>query len=373
MKNLFYLTLAVALFTASCKQEGRVTGVKLDKKDVELAVGESIDLKAIVIPLDATEKTVYWYSENQECVTVDKNGNITAIAPAPSARIEVSTKDGNFKDYCTVKVIQLLPVLTTNEVTTFTSATAILGGNITNAGAPPYTERGICYSTTSNPTINNNKTPISGSGSGSFNKEITGLAANAKYYVRAYAINNEGTVYGNEVNFTTLGNISYILGEYRAKGYSYFFKEEEWDVIIKKDETDVSKVWIRNFAYEGGASTYIYATVNPEKTEIRIPMGQATIKSEDAFLTGWFVFYNEDGSEDLSRPDEDYDIPDGYNMVVYINDDGNKVTLTLPPIYEFGSYETSSGLWYDLLIPYSKANGGYDNSKPMITLTKKNK
>ncbi len=97
-----------------------------------------------------------------------------------------------------------LPTLTTSAVTSYTSTTAVMGGNITNAGTPTYTERGVCFATTHNPTTSNNKTAISGTGTGTFSASVTsGLAANTLYYVRAYAINSAGVAYGSEVSFTT--------------------------------------------------------------------------------------------------------------------------------------------------------------------------
>ena len=53
-----------------------------------------------------------------------------------------------------------------------------------------------------NPTIANSTTN-NGTGTGSFTSSITGLTANTIYYVRAYATNSVGTVYGNQVSFTT--------------------------------------------------------------------------------------------------------------------------------------------------------------------------
>jgi len=97
----------------------------------------------------------------------------------------------------------VLPTLTTNAVTTFTSTTATLGGTITNAGTPAYTERGVCYATTQNPTTANNKTPVTDSENSNFSTGVTGLTPSTTYYVKAYAIHTDGTVYGNEVSFTT--------------------------------------------------------------------------------------------------------------------------------------------------------------------------
>ena len=96
-----------------------------------------------------------------------------------------------------------LPILTTNAVTTIGTTTAILGGNIINAGIPRYTERGVVYSIMPNPTIADNKTVIAGSGTGDFSTNITSLTEGTTYYVRAYAANTEGVAYGEQVRFTT--------------------------------------------------------------------------------------------------------------------------------------------------------------------------
>ena len=118
-----------------------------------------------------------------------------------------------------------LPKLTTNVVTIFTDTTASLGGNISRTGRPPYTERGVVYATTPKPTIVNNKTSITPSETGSFNVDVSGLSANTRYYVRAYAINSEGTAYGAQVRFTTtaIPTTSYILDDGSAEtNFSYF-------------------------------------------------------------------------------------------------------------------------------------------------------
>ncbi|MGJ7031021.1 M64 family metallopeptidase [Niabella hirudinis] len=100
------------------------------------------------------------------------------------------------------KIIKILPVLTTNVVNV-SITTATLGGNITDAGTPAYTERGICYATTEKPTTANNKHVVVGSGTGNFSVIVTGLTENTTYYVRAYAVNSDGTVYGEQVSFKT--------------------------------------------------------------------------------------------------------------------------------------------------------------------------
>jgi hypothetical protein len=95
-----------------------------------------------------------------------------------------------------------LPTLSTLNASNITFNSAIVGGNVTNDGGAPVTQRGVCWSTNQNPTLANNNLII-GSGLGSFNDTITGLSGNTTYYVRAFATNSSGTAYGNQISFTT--------------------------------------------------------------------------------------------------------------------------------------------------------------------------
>lgn len=114
----------------------------------------------------------------------------------------------------------LASILTT-AVASITGTTAVSGGTIFNDGGSPITQRGICYSNTPTPTTANT-TVISGSGTGSFTSNLSGLSPTTTYYVRAYAINSAGTAYGNEVSFTTDVNIVSNSGAgVTFDGYTY--------------------------------------------------------------------------------------------------------------------------------------------------------
>jgi hypothetical protein len=101
----------------------------------------------------------------------------------------------------------------TNPITNITETTATGGGNVKSDGGFPVTARGVCWSTSSNPTTANSHT-TDGSGIGAFVSNLTGLTANTPYYVRAYATNSKGTMYGNQVNFTTTSGAFYIGQSY---------------------------------------------------------------------------------------------------------------------------------------------------------------
>lgn len=92
--------------------------------------------------------------------------------------------------------------VTTSGVSDITSGSATCGGEVICEGGSPVTARGVCWGTAVNPSLSGQHSQ-DGSGAGSFVSLITGLAATTTYYVRAYATNGEGTVYGENRQFTT--------------------------------------------------------------------------------------------------------------------------------------------------------------------------
>ena len=95
------------------------------------------------------------------------------------------------------------PTLTTSAVSDITVSSATSGGDITSDGGAEVTARGICWGTTTNPDISGNYTS-DGQGAGSFVSNLTGLTSNTLYHIRAYATNEAGTSYGEDVTFTTI-------------------------------------------------------------------------------------------------------------------------------------------------------------------------
>jgi hypothetical protein len=94
-------------------------------------------------------------------------------------------------------------IVTTNSIYSITQNSAYCSGNISDDGGATVTERGFCYSTnTTSPTISNSKIS-SGTGIGSFYRNITQLSSGTTYYVRAYSVNKAGVSYGNTLSFKT--------------------------------------------------------------------------------------------------------------------------------------------------------------------------
>lgn len=102
-------------------------------------------------------------------------------------------------------------LLTTTAASLITATTATSGGNISSDGGSPVTARGVCWDMSTNPTTDNSYT-TDGIGTGVFVSRISGLIPDTLYYIRAYATNNSGTSYGNEVSFTTLSGSGFTCG-----------------------------------------------------------------------------------------------------------------------------------------------------------------
>jgi uncharacterized protein (TIGR02145 family) len=109
---------------------------------------------------------------------------------------------GNEITFSTIKAST--PDITTSEILSIAQKSALCGGSITCDNGSSVVARGLCWSLDENPTTSDSKSS-SGSGSGDFSSLITGLEVNTSYHVRAYATNREGTAYGNDLVFTTIG------------------------------------------------------------------------------------------------------------------------------------------------------------------------
>ena len=145
-----------------------------------------------------------------------------------------------------------LPEVITHEVTDFNHFYAIGGGEVVANGGLDIIRRGVCWGTSPNPTIYGNVL-TAGTGMGEFECRITYLYGNTTYHVRAFAANEAGVSYGNDVEFTTLphpntapeGAIPALFSvsetqqvffskgnlQYQASTGKWRFAEHQWDFV----------------------------------------------------------------------------------------------------------------------------------------------
>jgi uncharacterized protein (TIGR02145 family) len=165
-----------------------------------------------------TDRGVYWGTAQNPVTTGTKiqigsgegsfNTNLTGLTPNTNyyvmafATNSIGTSYGDEVSFTTLPLT--VPELSTTVASSITQTTAISGGNITYDGGTAVTARGVCWSTSVNPTIADNHTS-DGPGTGIFISNLKELTINTKYYVRAYATNSIGTNYGDEIFFATKG------------------------------------------------------------------------------------------------------------------------------------------------------------------------
>ncbi|MGL4484533.1 MAG: Ig-like domain-containing protein, partial [Anaerovoracaceae bacterium] len=86
-----------------------VTSLELSEKDIKLKIGEQKDLGVTILPEDASNKSVIWSSSNENIISVDSTGTITALSGG-SAIITVRSTYGNIVDTALVSVDKNIPV-----------------------------------------------------------------------------------------------------------------------------------------------------------------------------------------------------------------------------------------------------------------------
>jgi hypothetical protein len=243
MKRLFnyFLLFSFVLYMGACKKTGTnipvglasltTAGISAIVKDSAKSGGTiTADGGAAV-----TARGVCWSTSvnptTSNSKTTDGTGtgtftsSLTGLTAATTyyvrayATNSVGTAYGTQVSFISAAISTVLATLATSVVSAITTTTASSGGNVTSDGGAIVTARGVCWSTSSNPTISDSKTS-DGTGSGSFTSLITGLTANTTYNVRAYATNSAGTAYGNSISFTTKTSLPISPWQMRSSGVS---------------------------------------------------------------------------------------------------------------------------------------------------------
>jgi pectate lyase len=162
--------------------------------------------------------------------------NIANLAPSQTLYVRVSpwynSSNASTSKYLYIRNVTIsgtttdadttaVPMVTTAGITNIGPTSAIAGGTITWNGGLPVTACGVCWSTSSPPTIQDARTSDS-VGTGTFVSTLAGLTEGSLYYVRAYATNSRGTGYGNEQAFVARTPPPSQLAFPGAEGYGKY-------------------------------------------------------------------------------------------------------------------------------------------------------
>jgi len=167
---------------------------------------------------DIKERGVCWNNEGTPTSIDNKTTNgagtgeyasmISQLAPSTTyfvrayAENSVGISYGNELQFSTL-ASPTAPSLNTSLPTNISLTSVTLGGNVSSNGGASIIQKGVCWGISNNPDINGGNNVASTNGTGPYSVSVTGLNANTIYYARAYASNNVGISYGQEVNFST--------------------------------------------------------------------------------------------------------------------------------------------------------------------------
>jgi hypothetical protein len=158
----------------------------------------------------AVGKTEDSWTAASESNVAANSSTITGLSPSTAYDLRVVYTDDNETVYSETETAQTgtptAPTVTTGSVSSITTTTATVSGEVTSDGGSTLISRGFVIGTSLNPSIGDPNvrtyTELTDE-TGAFNWLVTELEPGTTYYVRAYAINSEGTSYGDSVSFET--------------------------------------------------------------------------------------------------------------------------------------------------------------------------
>lgn len=138
-------------------------------------------------------KTITHNTDGSKSISISASGTL----PYGSG---YGPESGSASGTATLTTITRQVTVTSTAASSVGGTSATVGGNVTDAGIPSATSRGIYWGTSADSQPN---LVTSGSGSGAFSANITGLTYGTTYYFKAFAVNSSGYRYGSVLNFTT--------------------------------------------------------------------------------------------------------------------------------------------------------------------------
>lgn len=284
-----------------------------------------------------------------------------------------------------------LPSVSSVTISDIGVGKATFSAKLLDDGNGKVSDCGFCYSTSANPTISDAKISY-GKTTGDFGKTVTGLTENTEYHVRAYAINELGTAYSEDVKFkteevtppvlsaVTMGIVSNTYAEVEATvssmgngtlvdaGFVYSLNPyptlDDKLLSCGKNTTLKSKIqglqpetryYIRAYATNQKGTAYgaektfttTKTVVNPYTT-ITVETTYGSVQFDMAKVEGGtFIMGAQSASSSQANYDSDAD-----------SDEKPTHSVTLSPYY-IGKTEVTQQLWYVVMGSYPNISSKY--------------
>ena len=180
--------------------------ISLGKKSQTISFGALPSMSygdVLVLTATASSGLPIIYASSNPAVAFVQYGDYVMTMGVGTTTITASQAGDTYYNAATdvsqsLTVGAVLPVVVTTAVVPVTTTTATSGGSNIWDGGAAITERGVCWNTSANPTVANNRT-TDGTGTANFTSTVTGLTGNATYYIRAYVKNAAGYAYGDNI------------------------------------------------------------------------------------------------------------------------------------------------------------------------------
>ena len=221
-KHIFSISIVIVLFVVACVKEIRdediyktteYVGVIVEKSTMQPIQGVQVQVTdGIHVHASAeTDLNGKFLIEEINFDEVSRDYYLWLDGSAidlPSAQEPLKGLGRKTYDYKTLVLYDktnadLLPTVTTTEISEVKAMSARVGGNVSGDGGHEVTVRGVCYALHQTPRVEEDSVVTAGKDTGSYTCTLARLNKDTTYYVRAYAKNNIGLVYGAQKLFTT--------------------------------------------------------------------------------------------------------------------------------------------------------------------------
>ena len=155
----------------------------------------------------------YWSSSNSSSSYYNNPNLATFLQISAQSDLSHTNLGGtNRRMGMSVRLVYMsLPEVDTLCPVYLGNKSAIFRGGVSDYGGNEILSCGVCYSTVQNPTIDDMVTLAQNASNGSFRATLFNLTPNTTYYIRAFATNRIGMVYGEETSFTTFNETPQIV------------------------------------------------------------------------------------------------------------------------------------------------------------------
>ncbi len=226
-----YIVLFVLLALVGCQrdEEMEITQLTISNEQIKPSYS-SVAISCSIISNVTIKSAMVYVSESQDFsgahsyLLAKKNNTFTAeidgLADGTTyyVRYKISNRWSSLiaEETSTFQTTPTtIPTISTAQPSEVTYNSAIIGGTIISNGGQDITSRGVVYSTSPNPTIENSNKVENKDKLEAFACSLTNLEVVTTYYARAYAANKKGVAYGEEVSFTT-SSTNATMGEISA-------------------------------------------------------------------------------------------------------------------------------------------------------------